>query len=181
MVRVRFCRALRSLVITVGVGSLLVAARESGAQPAVADPSCHQPFELKSKPPPFIAPRQTMDLSIDEDQWGELASLLQDFANKRHWSYRDSSRQIPGRLNSIDVSLCDGTLRILVVENHWLHTHVYDHPDRGLNVVLYGDPLPKAWQPIAKDLYRQLEEKWPDHVRFRGADGQLVGRPAYLD
>jgi len=160
------------------VGSLVAAMQLAHAQ-SIDGASCHDSFERKS--PPFIAPRQNMELTIDESQWPALARLLQRFAQKRDWSYRDSSRRIPGELTSIDVSLCQDTIRILVVENHWLNTRVFDHPDRGLSVILYADTRSDVWQPIGKELYRDLEANWPGKAFFRGADGERINRPAYLN
>ena len=146
------------------------------------DTSCHNAF--RNRRTTVLAPRENIDLGVEEEEWPELKSLLKDFAGSRDWSFRDSSVLKPGEVNAIAVSVCAESpwLDILVLENHWKTTHVFDHPGRFTPVVLYSDGSTEQWQRVARELITDLETKWPGKVRFVDGEGQIrTARPKYLD
>jgi hypothetical protein len=172
------CKTLLSGLLAVAVANSFSQPRPQ--EPSTIDTSCHNPFRDRTKS--AVSPKEDIDLGVEEEQWPDLTNLLIEFARQHGWSLRDTSLTIPDRLTNINVSLCaESSLRILVLENHWKTTHAHDHPGRFTPVTLYGDVAPEVWQPIARDLVRDLEAKWPGKVRFVDRDGKIRNdRPSYL-
>jgi hypothetical protein len=71
------------------------------------DTSCHNAF--RNRRATVLAPREDIDLGIEEEEWPELKNLLKGFARSREWSFRDSSVVKPGEVNAIAVSVCAET------------------------------------------------------------------------
>ncbi len=166
------------------IGVLVAVAVDRHAQRvrASTDTSCHNAF--RNRRANILAPREAIDLGVEEEEWPELKSLLREFARSRDWSFRDDSRIIPREVNAIAVSVCGEMpwLKILVSENHWKTTNVYDHPGRFTPVVLYSDGSTEQWRRVARELVTDLESKWPGKVRFVDGEGQIrTARPKYLD
>ena len=138
------------------------------------DESCHNSSRI-------TAPKQFLDVAITDDEWPKLTTLLREFGAAHEWAFRDASVAIPGRLESLHLSLCaENSLNVVVSEDHWLDTHVFDHPGIGVGVLLYGSVPRDVWQPAARELFQALDSEWPGRARFR-VDGTVTDeRPAYL-
>ena len=166
----------------IGVLVAVAVDRHAARVRASTDTSCHNAF--RNRRAAVLAPREDIDLGVGEEEWPELKRLLGEFARSRDWSFRDSSRIIPGEVNAIAVSVCAEMpwLDILVLENHWKTTNAYDHPGRFTPIILYSDGSTEQWQRVARELVMDLEVKWPGKVRFIDGEGQIrTARPKYLD
>ena len=143
--------------------------------------TCHDPVRHDHSVP-FVSPRQDIALAITEDEWPELGKVLRRFSDDHDWSFHDDSRNVPGRLVSIQVDLCaENPLRILVSKNHWLNTSAFQTDLAHVPVTLYGDVPDNVWQPVGRELYFVLEARWPGKVGFyRGADVTMA-RPEYIN
>ena len=177
-----FCWSFRALVsVSLAIVGANCFSQPRPQEPSTIDTSCHNPF--RSGTTSVVSPKEVIDLGVEEDQWSDLTSLLNEFAKRHALSLRDTSMTIPGELVNINLSLCaENSLRILVLENHWKTAHAYDHPGRFTPVILYGNVPPELWQPMARELVRDLEARWPGKVRFVDRDGKVrTERPSYLD
>jgi hypothetical protein len=166
----------------VGVLAAVAVDRRAERVRASTDMSCHNPF--RNRRAAVLAPREDIDLAIEEEEWPELKNLLRQFAKTREWSFRDSSMVDPGVVNAIAVSVCAETpwMKILVSENHWKTTNAHDHPGRFTPVILYSDGSTEQWQRVARELVMELDSKWPGRVRFVDAEGNIrMPQPKYLD
>ena len=142
--------------------------------------SCHNPF--RDNAASVAKSKLNINLSISEEDWSDLTARLKQFARDRDWSFRDASQALPGRLNSINLSLCaENSLRILVSKNHWKNTEAFDDAYSGLPVALYGDVPTEEWQQIARELVASLESQWQGRVRFVDSAGYIIAAPHYLD
>jgi hypothetical protein len=164
----------------VAVAVVFVAASCKPWRAETTDASCHNLFRNKSVS--VIAPKQRIDVAIPDEEWPALTSVLREFARARDWSFRDTSREVPDELRSLQLSLCsESSVNVIVAEHHWLQTHAHDRPGLGVAVLMYGDAPREVWQPVARDLFLDLEQKWPDRVGFRTDEGTVTKeRPAYL-
>jgi len=145
-----------------------------------SDTSCHNPFVEGVR---RVSAIFEVDLQIANEDWGELARLLEDFASSHEWSFRDTSRTEPGVLMTLYLSLCaENRLRILIAEQRWAsQDYAPVPPERGVLLLFYGNMPAGVWHPVAAEIVGTLEKNWPGRVRFRDREGRFVDRPDFLD
>ena len=152
---------------------------EVEAQSQIEDKSCHNPFARGAA---RVLPSFSIDVAIENGDWDDLTSVLEDYAKLHDWSIRNTSKVEPGVLKALYLSLCtDSGLLIRVTEQRWAaRDYTTAIPGRGVEVPLYATLPRAAWRPVAIEVVGILESHWPGRVRFRGADGELLARPEFL-
>jgi hypothetical protein len=152
---------------------------EVEAQSQIEDKSCHNPFARGAA---RVLPSFSIDVAIENGDWDDLTSVLEDYAKLHDWSFRNTSKVEPGVLKALYLSLCtDSGLLIRVTEQRWAaRDYTTAIPGRGVEVPLYATLPRAAWRPVAIEVVGILESHWPGRVRFRGADGELLARPEFL-
>jgi hypothetical protein len=122
-------------------------------------------------------------LDLEMEDWPELRSALQEFADTRGWIVRDLSEVRPDVVRILHIDVCaDNGLRFSVSEQRWAwRGYASARPGYGLGMPLYGDLPDDVWQRAAADMVHWIETRWPDRVRFSDPGGYIIDRPDFID
>jgi len=162
----------------VAVASPLVAFLLAGAILSVpkltADRSCHANYMANS--------HVSIDLQVDDGEWGAVTELLRDYSAAHQLSFRDSSQVRPDVLRLLYLSVCDDSrIHLLVNEQRWASDGYRNILEgRGIGIYIYRPADERAWRELAADLIADLQMRWPEAVRFRDGGGYVVPMPEEL-
>ncbi|MDB5411450.1 MAG: hypothetical protein JWL84_6362 [Rhodospirillales bacterium] len=148
-------------------GAVLAAFAVALVPSLTKDRTCHNMFRDGRS---SVSPKLDIDLDVAINDWPVLARLLEEFANSRGMSFRNTSHG-----EALAVSACtDAGPVITVYELRWA-SH-----EQGIPITVYDLSDGISWQLAARDLVAALASRWPGKVRFRDGGGRLVSEPAFL-
>ena len=168
----------------VGFASLLlwlIAGRPGSSQ--AVDTSCHNPRNLFAPGVTRISALFSFEVrSSSKDDWPQLTLLLEEFANSRQWSFRNTSRSEPGVVDTVEISICSSDQPVIVVnERHWAARPSSLPPARtNVAIILYGSVAEDVWRPVAVELVDMFESSWPNGLRFLDGGGNEIDPPDFL-
>jgi len=161
-------------------GSAVIASVAVAAIPSITmDRTCHNMFKDGRT---TISPSVNIDLDVAPADWPTLTRVLEQFGTAHAMSFRNTSTNRPGVVEVLSLSLCtDAGLNIDVIEQRWAsQKFASPMPGWGVPIGVYELNNGTLWEAMGRDLVTALDSQWPGKVRFRDADGRLVGRPALL-
>lgn len=150
------------------------------AIPAITmDRTCHNMFRDGRT---SVGPQVNMDLRIGMEEWPKLTEIFDHFAATHGLSLRNSSRDQPGVVRVLALSLCtDQGTNIEVIDQRWASKGFVPLIDgRGVPIAVYEQHENASWQPLTRDLLAQFESRWPGMIEFRDGQGHAIPMPKEL-
>lgn len=127
-----------------------------------------------------------VEIVTGQEDWPDVARLMEDLAERHGMSFLDSSISRPG-VETLSLSVCaPGQPVILVNEIEWDFGSADDRrtlsqAEPYISFAIYGDMAETVWQPVASDLFAMLRARWPSQIRFRDQNSRVTSRrPAFL-
>jgi len=163
---------------TIAAGLLLLFGLTTirGVSQDLGEASCHDLKRLFDDGATRVSSKFTFEFVATPNEWPELVRLMENLAQQRNWSYRNTSNSRPGVVEMLRFSICaPGQPMISVNKQVWANLDrllesagVPLTPERDAIVYfsLHGDVPETVWQPVAADLVAMLEAQGPDRVKF---------------
>src|SRR5687768_5789164 len=163
--------AILALLATALSGSVL-------AIPAVTkDRTCHNLLRDRRD---GIGPTARIRLNASPEEWKSLVEVFERVGRHLGLSFRNLSRDTPGVVHVLHLSLCSGSGVIMMAnEQHWLVGDVPAEPPE-IAIGVYESKEGSGWRIPARALVAALEERWPGKITFSDERGRTVSKPAEL-
>jgi hypothetical protein len=181
----RMSHITRAVLVFAAAGCCVVACRPDSAERSAASvdgASCHDHRRLFVHGATRISAILRIDLKVANDDWAELTRLLKAFAESHELSFHSGSESRPGVVETLYLSLCaPNQPNIDIAEQRWASDdYANAMPGRGIGIRFYGDVTEADWHPIAVELVKALDARWPNSVRFRDGGGYVIDPPEFL-
>lgn len=160
------------------LAALLLAVTTLSVPAITKDRSCHNVLRDGRS---SISSQLNIDLDIQDEDWDKLRETFASLASQNRLSFRDDSEVRPDVVRTLYLSVCDDGTTISTSEQRWAsqgYRNVLE--GRGVGIFVYQTRESADWRTLARSLIDELEQRWPDQVRFRGGDGRLIPEPSDL-
>jgi len=181
----RMSHMARAVLVFAASSCCVVACRPDSAERSpsrVDDASCHDLRRQFVNGQTRISAVLLIGLKVTNDDWAELTRLFKAFAESHELSFHNGSESRPGVVETLYLSLCaPNQPNVEIGEQRWAYNgYASPLPGRGIVIGFYGDMTEAGWHPVAVELVKALDARWPNSVRFLNGGGYVIDRPDFL-
>jgi len=136
------------------------------------DRSCHNLFRDGRN---HIRPMLSIDLNVEEANWGAVHAFYQRFSENNRLDFNGTIDRASNHVSLLSLSMCrEPGLHVRTNEQEWYDSEFAFMADRGISISLFQTSEAADWQQLARPLVEELNREFPNRVRYRNGDGELV-------